>query len=576
MGRREDLPLLRALLLDDKIEYSLEKIRAALDYCDAKGLAPYINKSGKDSEVLADLVRRVRPSVTAVFVNTGLEYPEVTARAKQTENLIIIKPEMPFRKVIEKYGWPIVTKRQAKYIREVRTSKSAVLIALRPTGMRSNGEYRGMSVISKRHKFLIDAPFKISEQCCDVMKKRPLKKLKGFHFIGTLASDSSQRESAWIEVGCNNWNKNASTPLSIWTEQDILEYIDRFELTVPKCYGALERATNGLLRFTGVAKTGCMFCGFGVHLEPRPNRYEKLQITHPKIYRYIMDRMGMREILKFWGVPYGTPLLPPPCTGERKMIELKFNGLSTEEAAWLLEVGKKIEESRGLDRSHAICKEMVAASREAPPAPVVAPSIASSAGETMGAHIVKTLMPAAPVMPTEEERFRLNAAEQSSVIAGVTEKLTDVQGIFYDPEIHSSSKAVNEDGTWRKKRGVSDVKYQAGIAKQRGGVATPVTPVATPATPVAAPVTPVAAPVTPPPAVLDYPGVIQTLMGASQAGTVTKDQVDAALAVWGVTDYQTLRLDGMINAQTGVPYTQTDKVYIWKYMLHQLGLGGAP
>ena len=44
-----------------------------------------------------------------------------------------------------------------------------------------------------------------------------------------------------------------------------------------------------LLKTTGCERTGCMFCGFGCHLEkPGDGRFERMKVTHPKLYDYIM------------------------------------------------------------------------------------------------------------------------------------------------------------------------------------------------------------------------------------------------------------------------------------------------
>lgn len=55
----------------------------------------------------------------------------------------------------------------------------------------------------------------------------------------------------------------------------------------------------------GYARTGCMWCGFGVHLESSPNRFERMKHTHPKLWEYCMFKLGLKDILDFMGVPWG-------------------------------------------------------------------------------------------------------------------------------------------------------------------------------------------------------------------------------------------------------------------------------
>ena len=76
----------------------------------------YVSFSGgKDSTVLLNLVRRfIDPNTKAVFCNTSNEYPEIVYFVRQTENVTIIRPNMTFKQVVAKYGFPLVSKQQAK------------------------------------------------------------------------------------------------------------------------------------------------------------------------------------------------------------------------------------------------------------------------------------------------------------------------------------------------------------------------------------------------------------------------------------------------------------------------------
>ena len=115
----------------------------------------YVSFSGgKDSTVLLDLVRRVDNSIKAAFFNTGLEYPEIIEFVKSIDNVIWLKPKMSFPKVIEKYGYPAVSKEQSSFIQEYRDTKSEKL-----KDIRWNGNKYGRGKISKKWRKLIDAPF---------------------------------------------------------------------------------------------------------------------------------------------------------------------------------------------------------------------------------------------------------------------------------------------------------------------------------------------------------------------------------------------------------------------------------
>lgn len=138
------------------------------------------------------------------------------------------------------------------------------------------------------------------------MKKAPLrpidKKLKPI--TGLMADESNRRREAWLRVGCNGFESShpMSKPMSFWTEQDVLQYIKRNDLKYASVYGDLEeidhrgnRCLPGCgvaLRFSGCQRTGCVFCGYGAHLERQgggESRFVRLRRAHPKLYAYCMD-----------------------------------------------------------------------------------------------------------------------------------------------------------------------------------------------------------------------------------------------------------------------------------------------
>lgn len=78
----------------------------------------YISFSGgKDSTVLLNIAREVFPNLPAVFCDTGLEYPEIREFVKRFENVVWLKPQMNFRQVIQKYGYPLISKSVANTLR---------------------------------------------------------------------------------------------------------------------------------------------------------------------------------------------------------------------------------------------------------------------------------------------------------------------------------------------------------------------------------------------------------------------------------------------------------------------------
>ena len=105
----EELRQFQAMPLEVKVRMTKVRIRDWVQYYGENGV--YVSFSGgKDSTVLLNLVREDYPNIPAVFVDTGLEYPEIREFVKTFDNVDWVKPKMNFRKVIEKYGYPMISK----------------------------------------------------------------------------------------------------------------------------------------------------------------------------------------------------------------------------------------------------------------------------------------------------------------------------------------------------------------------------------------------------------------------------------------------------------------------------------
>jgi 3'-phosphoadenosine 5'-phosphosulfate sulfotransferase (PAPS reductase)/FAD synthetase len=295
---------MQQLPLEVKILKTQQRIKEWYEYFDGDVYVSF--SGGKDSVVLLNIARIMYPDIKAVYLDTGLEYPELREHVKTFDNVEWIKPKMHFTEVIKKYGYPLISKEQSQYIRQYRTAKSE-----KTKDTRWNGNRWGRGKISEKWKFLIDAPFKISDQCCDIMKKNPFKayeKNTGLHpIIGSMASESAKRQQDYQRFGCNAFeNKRPiSKPLSFWTEHDILEYIQTYNLTIPSVYGEIIENEKGKLITTGVIRTGCMFCLYGVHMEPKDNnKFHKMKESHPKIYDYCINNLKIGEVLDYIDVEY--------------------------------------------------------------------------------------------------------------------------------------------------------------------------------------------------------------------------------------------------------------------------------
>lgn len=299
------LKQLQALPLEIKIEKTKQRIR---EFYNELGGKVYISYSGgKDSTVLLDIVRSLYPNVLAVYSDTGLEYPELKNFVKKQSNVEIIRPKLTFDKVIDKVGFPVISKEVSLLVYYAKKGSKWALYKLEGKDNKGNDDKFKHQYM--KYKYLVDSPFKISDKCCYVMKKEPFKRFERERelspIIGTMAEESNMRKDSWIKNGCNAFNSDrvSSQPLAFWTEQDILRYIKENNLEVASVYGELIEE-NGKLKFSKAQRTGCMWCPIGVHLDKGKNRFERMKETHPQIYDYCINKLGLNKVLDYVGIKY--------------------------------------------------------------------------------------------------------------------------------------------------------------------------------------------------------------------------------------------------------------------------------
>lgn len=273
-------------------------------YKNVGGRVHIATSGGKDSDVMLHLVRSLYKDAPGAHVAVP-RYPETAKHVREDiENVEVLVPEMSYKKVVATYGYPVVSKEVSMAVQRYHAAErrgDEYMMQYRLTGRHRSGRVDQLGVIPKRWRFLIDAPFKISDHCCEVIKKKPLlkyeKKNKTRPFIGILATESHRRLRKYRETGCNVFKegKEKSMPLSFWTEKDIWRYIGKHDIPYSPVYDL------------GETRTGCLFCLFGCHREKTPNRFQRLYHLHPKIYKHCMEGLGLREVMEYVGLDH-TPI----------------------------------------------------------------------------------------------------------------------------------------------------------------------------------------------------------------------------------------------------------------------------
>lgn len=349
-----DLKQLQSLPLESKILMTQRRIQQWYDHWEGQVYVSF--SGGKDSTVLKHIVDNTPGvyDVPAVFVNTGLEYPEIQRFVKDVKagkwdcfnpDVEILRPEMRFDEVIKTYGYPLISKNVSEKIYYAQRGTEYGAKAMRGEDKNGNpSEWRKQLI---KWAPLVDSGIPISHYCCRVMKKLPAKNYEKSTgrkaIIGTLADESALRKQAWIKNGCNAFasQRPTSQPMSFWTNQDILHYIKLYNVPYCPVYGDIVvsqdhdendqygRQINLIdylgcyepedkLETTGCDRTGCIFCMFGCHLEKSPNRFQRLKETHPRQYEYCIgggemvdgkwqpskEGLGLGKVLDYIGVKY--------------------------------------------------------------------------------------------------------------------------------------------------------------------------------------------------------------------------------------------------------------------------------
>ena len=344
-----DLKQMQSVPLQGKIIMTYQRIQQWYEHWEGQVYVSF--SGGKDSTVLKHIVDSMYDDVPAVFVNTGLEYPEIQQFVRSIKagkydcfnsDIEIVRPEMRFDEVVKKHGYPVISKDVAQTVGTAKYNKDTYRYK-KLMGTATDKEGNSSMFNMPKWAFLMDAPFDTSSRCCDVMKKSPIrayeKQTERKPFVGTMAQESRNRYVAWLKNGCNAFDakKPMSQPLSFWTEQDVLHYIKEFNVPYAPVYGDIVPTSDKeqiegqlttfdilgeyegtLLETTGCNRTGCIFCMFGCHLEKEPNRFQRLKVTHPKQYEYCIgggemvdgkwqpnkEGLGLGKVLDYIGVDY--------------------------------------------------------------------------------------------------------------------------------------------------------------------------------------------------------------------------------------------------------------------------------
>lgn len=353
MEEQDSMKKLRDFQIKQQQPYEFKKAYAEIrarefyDHPEVNGNC-YVAVGGLDSITLYVFLKSIGIDVPGVSVSS-LEDRSIQ-KVHKALGVVMLKPSKRedgtyWRKpdVLHEMGFPVLSKEKAAKIELLQnpTEKNATVRHAIITG--ETGEYGGNRSESRmklpdkwlrlfggddpegEERGYQKAPFKVSARCCYYLKEKPCDdyaKASGrFPYMGLMASEGGRREKALKLHGCNYISEGTkrSCPFAIFNRTDVLKltremdqyyhehakehgWDESLPTIVPEIYGDIVELPDGNLDTSGAKRTGCTMCGFGIHVEERPHRFDKLREKNPREWRYWMYDVGWGKVLDYIGV----------------------------------------------------------------------------------------------------------------------------------------------------------------------------------------------------------------------------------------------------------------------------------
>ena len=277
-------------LLQDR----LQKIRQVINKYGEENF--YISFSGgKDSTVLSALVDMALPDnkIPRVYANTGIEYKlilEFVKRLKEKEHpweLIILKPSVPIKPMLEKEGYPFKSKEHSRILELYNKHGLDCISVRRYLGPREGYGDRYRCPKSLEYQFAEDFKLKISDKCCLRMKEEPLnrwakKNNKNCRILGIMPSEGGRRATTKCLAFKNKGKIVSFHPLVPVTKEWEDWFIKEYKIDISDIY---KEPYNR-------ERTGCKGCPFALDLQEEldmlqkyfPNERKQCEIIWKPVY----------------------------------------------------------------------------------------------------------------------------------------------------------------------------------------------------------------------------------------------------------------------------------------------------
>ncbi len=285
-----DLKTLRRLQkLPMEVKVKLTKIILNHYIKENKDNGVYLSYSGgKDSSVMRRIALEIDANIPSVFCNTTNEQSEIMDYIKKQKNITTLMPKMGFRKILKKYGFPMVSKLACRKVYDLKnpTEKNK---KVRITWNDKDSLFR----LANKDRFLVEEDFNVTAKCCDILKKEPFRRYEletgRLPVSGIIADESSQRQDAIIKGGVISEGKMCR-PMAFWLEKDIWKYSLMNNFRFSENY--YDRKVDGVF-VSADKRSGCELCLMGFRYDKNnlfeQDRLEKAKILNPKRFERLMD-----------------------------------------------------------------------------------------------------------------------------------------------------------------------------------------------------------------------------------------------------------------------------------------------
>lgn len=333
---RQRFTAMQNLPYDVKVRRAEMRVNEFISEMDKRGYSAHVSVGGLDSITLLMFIRQMGIDIPAISVS-GVEDFSIQKIHKQlgVKRLKSYKTKVD---VLNEVGFPVISKRIAGKIDLLQnpTEKNQTVRHAIITGeCGEQGHFAKNSRMKLPQKWLNlfagmaneeygthyrTAPFPVSNKCCYYLKERPCddwaREHNSWPFLGMMASEGGQREEALVDHGCNYYGKTVmrSAPFAPFLRQDILQLALDLDVPVPEIYGEIKTKADGTLYTTKAQRTGCSMCGFGIHMEKRPHRFDRLRERNFKEWHFWMyecctdpqtgEKYGWGRVLDWIGVEW--------------------------------------------------------------------------------------------------------------------------------------------------------------------------------------------------------------------------------------------------------------------------------